>query len=291
MLSEELLKKVKRIEITTKKLVDDLLSGDYRTHFKGHGVQFSEHRTYAAGDDIRHIDWKVSARSRELLIKKFEEERELTVLLIVDLSGSQYFGSQKKLKSELVAEIGGMLAYAASHTGDKVGVLLFSEEVEKIIPPKKGKSHVLRVIRDLLAFHPQKKGTDMNAALEVANRVMRHSGIVFILSDFIVQNYQISLKKLARRHDVVGLCLRDPREMELPQGATLLLENAETGEQSYVKTHSWAFRRWLEDYQKRQTAQVEQNLKSAQVELVLLKSDEDPIEPLIAYFKRRRTRK
>src|SRR6478735_574936 len=150
MLPEELLRRVRQIEITTRKMVDDVMSGSYRSTFKGHGVQFSEHRLYVPGDDIRHIDWKVSARARDPLIKKYEEERELTVLLLVDVSGSKGFGSTRKLKSEIAAEIAGMLAYAAVHTGDKVGVLLFSGEVEKIIPPKKGKQHILRVIRDVL---------------------------------------------------------------------------------------------------------------------------------------------
>src|SRR6185295_13045743 len=151
MLPEELLRKVRQIEITTRKMVSDVMSGSYRSHFKGHGVQFSEHRLYVPGDDVRHIDWKVTARTRDPLIKKFEEERELTVFLVVDVSGSGSFGSDAKLKSEIAAEVGGMLAYAAIHTGDKVGVLLFAGEVECIIPPKKGRQHVLRIIRDILA--------------------------------------------------------------------------------------------------------------------------------------------
>src|SRR3954467_6012417 len=165
MLPDELIRKVRRIEITTRKMVDDVMSGSYRSSFKGQGVQFSEHRVYLPGDDIRHIDWKVSARSREPLIKKYEEERELTVFLVVDVSGSENFGSFKKLKSEMAAEIAGMLAYAAIHTGDKVGVLLFAGQVEKIIPPKKGKQHILRVIRDILTFRSKTRGTDLKGAL------------------------------------------------------------------------------------------------------------------------------
>src|SRR3954454_1884890 len=161
MLPDEILKKVRLIEITTRKMVDDVMSGSYRSSFKGQGVQFSDHRVYQPGDDVRHIDWKVSARSREPLIKKYEEERELTVFLVVDVSGSEGFGSSSKLKSEMAAEIAGMLAYAAIHTGDKVGVLLFGGEVEKIIPPKKGKQHILRVIRDILTFRAKTKGTDL----------------------------------------------------------------------------------------------------------------------------------
>ena len=207
MLPDELIKKVRLIEITTRKMVDDVMSGSYRSSFKGQGVQFSEHRVYQPGDDVRHIDWKVSARSREPLLKKYEEERELTVFLVVDVSGSESFGSDRKLKSQIAAEIAGMLAYAAVHTGDKVGVLLFGGRVEKIIPPKKGKQHILRVIRDILTYQHRTRGTDLKGALDAAGRIMKHSGVVFVISDFMAENYDISLKRLARRHDVVAVSI------------------------------------------------------------------------------------
>ena len=230
LLPEELLRKVRRIEITTRKMVDDVMSGQYRSQFKGQGMQFSEHRLYVAGDDIRHIDWKVSARTRDPMIKKYEEERELTVFLVVDVSGSKNFGSIEKLKSEAAAEIAGMLAYAAMHTGDKVGALLFGGEVEMIIPPKKGKQHIL-------AHHPRysdvirqkRKGTDLKGALEAAGRIMKHSGVVFVISDFIAQGYETALRRLARRHDVMAISVADPRERDVPAVGQLLLVDPETG--------------------------------------------------------------
>src|SRR6478672_9943959 len=185
MLSEELRKKVRLIEIQNRKVIDNVLTGQYRSHFKVHGVQFSEHRLYVPGDDIRHINWNVSARTRDPLVKKFEEERELSVFLVVDLSKSESFSSSTKLKSEVAAEIAGMLAYAASHTGDKVGVMLFAGEVEKIIRPKKGRQHILRIIRDMLAYRSTTKGTDLAGALDGAGRIMKHAGVVFVLSDFL----------------------------------------------------------------------------------------------------------
>jgi uncharacterized protein (DUF58 family) len=188
MLPEELLHKVRHIEITTRKMVDDLMSGGFKSSFKGHGVQFAEHRLYVPGDDVRHIDWKVSARSRDPLIKKYEEERELTIFLIVDVSASKNFGTTRKLKSELAAEIGGMLAYATARAGDKVGMLMFAGGIEKIVPPKRGRQHNLRIIRDILSYKPMTKGTDLKGALESAHRMMKHSGVVLIKSDFVAQD-------------------------------------------------------------------------------------------------------
>ena len=212
MLPEEILRKVKLIEISTRKVVDDVLTGQYRSHFKGQGVQFSEHRLYVPGDDVRHINWKVSARTKDPLIKKYDEERELTVFIVVDVSGSQTFGSSEKLKSQIAAELGGMLAYAATHTGDRVGVLIFAGEVERIIPPKKGRQHILRVIRDLLTHQSTSRGTDLAGALEATGRIMKHSGVVFVISDFIAENYDIPLKRLARKHDVVAIRVEDEKE-------------------------------------------------------------------------------
>src|ERR1035437_6653254 len=189
-MNEDLLKKVKRIEITTKKLMDEFMSGGYKSHFKGQGVQFSEHRTYSPGDDIRHIDWKVSARSKEPLLKQYEEERELSVFIIADFSTSQEFGSQHLTKRELVTQLGSMIAYAANLSGDKVGVLFVTNKVKKTIAPKKGKNHVLRIIHEFLNFPSDVGGTDLKGAFEEARRVLKHSGIVFILSDFLAEDYE-----------------------------------------------------------------------------------------------------
>lgn len=291
MLSKEILKKVRRIELTTRKAVNDVMSGQYKSHFKGHGVQFSEHRQYVPGDDVRHIDWKVSARSRDPLIKKFEEERELTVLLLVDVSGSEQFGSVERLKSEILAELGGMIAYAAVHTGDKVGAMLFSSETEKLIPPRKGRLHVLRIISDLLTFTPQKKGTDLAGALESAERVMKHGGIVFILSDFMAQDYQKALKRLSRKHDVVAVNLSDPRESEVPNVGYLLIQDPETGEEAFVDTGSYRFKAWLDQERKNRRATFEDALKGAQVDVLELSSGEDYSEALVRFFRIRSKRR
>lgn len=194
-MNEDLLKKVKRIEISTKKLMDEFMSGGYKSHFKGQGVQFSEHRTYTAGDDIRHIDWKVSARSKEPLLKQYEEERELNVFIIADFSSSQDFGSQKMTKRELVTQLGSMIAYAANLSGDKIGVLFVTDKVKKTITPKKGKNHVLRIIHEFLNFPTEVGGTDLKGAFEEARRVLKHSGIVFVISDFQAENYERNLDR------------------------------------------------------------------------------------------------
>lgn len=291
MLPDELIKKVRLIEVTTRKMVDDVMSGSYRSSFKGQGVQFSEHRVYQPGDDVRHIDWKVSARSREPLLKKYEEERELTVFLIVDVSGSETFGSVAKLKSEMAAEIAGMLAYAAVHTGDKVGVLLFGGQVEKIIPPKKGKQHILRVIRDILTFRSQTRGTDLKGALDSANRIMKHSGIVFVISDFLAEDYDVSLKRLARRHDVVAVSIGDERELDVPDVGHLLLSDPETGEEAWVDTGSPAFRKWLKDYRTEHETDTQTAFKSGRVETLRVLTKEDYGDAVVRFFRSRSSRK
>ena len=290
MLPDELIRKVRLIEITTRKMVDDVMSGSYRSAFKGQGVQFSEHRVYLPGDDIRHIDWKVSARSREPLIKKYEEERELTVFLIVDVSGSKNFGSSKKLKAEMAAEIAGMLAYAAVHTGDKVGVLLFGGQVEKIIPPKKGKQHILRVIRDVLSFQPKTRGTDLKGALDAAGRIMKHSGVVFVISDFMATGYDVALKRLARKHDVVAVSVGDAREQEAPEVGQLLLVDPETGQESWVDTSSYAFKKWLEDYRNEFETDRETAFKGSKVEALRVLTQEDYGEAVVRFFRARSRR-
>jgi uncharacterized protein (DUF58 family) len=284
MLPEELLKKVRQIEFATRKRVDDVMSGNYRSSFKGQGVTFSEHRQYVAGDDIRHIDWKVSARSRDPLVKKYEEEREISVLLVVDLSGSESFGSEARLKSEIAAELAGMIAFAAVHTGDKIGALLFASEVEKIIPPKKGRAHVQRIIREVLGYQPRTRGTQLGAALDAAGRILRHSGIVFVVSDFRSRDYVIPLKRLARRHEVTAIRIDDRRELEVPAVGWLRLEDPETGEESWVDTGSYAFRNWHQAQVKAHSEGVEAALKSTQATSLALRTDEDCAEKLVRFF-------
>ena len=287
MLPEELIKKVRMIEITTRKMVDDVMSGQYRSHFKGHGVQFSEHRQYMAGDDIRHIDWKVSARTREPLIKKYEEERELTVFLVVDVSGSGQFGSENKLKSEVAAEIAGMLAYAAIHTGDRVGVLLFSGRTDLIVPPKKGKQHIMRIIRDILDHKALSAGTDLKSALDGTGRIMKHAGIVFVISDFMAEDYAISLKRLARRHDVVAVQIGDHREREVPEIGHLLLVDPETGVERFVDTASYAFKKWHKEHRTAFETDTTTALKGGKLEVLKVTTEQNYADAVVKFFRAR----
>lgn len=291
ILPDELMKKVRRIEFSTRKLVNDVLMGGYRTSFKGQGVQFSEHREYMPGDDVRHIDWKVSARTRDPLIKKFEEERELTVLMIIDVSGSKEFGSRNVLKSEMAAEIAGMIAAAAIHTGDKVGAMLFSSEVEKIIRPNKGQAHILRLIREVLGYEPRKAGTNLEAALTSAARMMKHSGIVFIISDFQSAKYDIALRRLAKKNDVVAVWLKDPAETEIPLGIPLLIQDPETGKEQWVHTGSYGFKKWFSDFRKNWENEVRTSTRTGKVDLWELSTGEDYAESLARYFQLRTARK
>jgi uncharacterized protein (DUF58 family) len=290
VLSDELLRKVRLIEITTRKMVDDVMSGQYRSHFKGHGVQFSEHRLYVPGDDVRHIDWKVSARNRDPMIKKFDEERELTVFLVVDVSGSTAFGSSRKLKSEIAAEIAGMLAYAAIHTGDKVGVLLFGGEVEHIVPPKKGRQHIQRIIRDVLGHQARTRGTNLTDALEAAGRIMKHCGVVFVLSDFIAEGYEVALKRLARRHDVVAVNIGDDREKAVPGLGHLHFLDPETGVERFVDTGSYAFKKWLRDETAATETDLQTALRAGRVEQLRIMSKDDYGDAVVRFFRARSRR-
>lgn len=287
MLPEELLKKVQQIEITSRKVVDDILSGQYRSHFKGQGVQFSEHRLYVPGDDVRHINWNVSARTRDPLVKKYDEERELSVFLIVDASGSKTFGSSEKLKSEIAAEIGGMLAYAASQTGDKVGALLFAGEVEEIIPPKKGRKHILRIIRSILGHQSATRGTDLAGALEAAGRIMKHSGVVFVISDFMAKDFDVPLKRLAKKHDVVAISIGDEREEEIPELGPILFFDPETHEERLVDTSSYAFKKWLKEYQMESNQAFQSSLKNSRIEKLKILTKENYGEAVVRFFRAR----
>lgn len=291
MLPEELMHRVRHIEIATRKVVSDLMSGSYKSSFKGTGVQFSEHRVYIAGDDIRHIDWKVSARTREPLLKRYEEERELTVFLVVDISGSGEFGTSQKMKSEVAAEIGGMLACAAAHAGDKVGVLLFSGVVEKIIPPKRGRQHNLRIIRDILSFKPKSKGTDLKGALESAHRIMKHGGVVFVISDFLADGYDVALRRLSRRHDVVAIAIGDEREVEIPDVGQILLVDPETGEERLVDTGSYPFKKWMKDFQTVHETDTQSAFRGGKVEMLRVQTKEDYGAAVVRFFGARARRR
>lgn len=287
MIPRELFQKIRRIEVRTKGLVEDVFAGEYEAAFKGQGIEFSEVRPYQMGDDVRSIDWNVSARMGETYVKLFEEEREQTLLLAVDVSGSGAFGSGGLAKRELAAEVCAVLALSAVRNDDKVGLLLFSERVERFVPPRKGRRHALRLVRDLFAHEPAEAGTRLEAALERLLRVLRRRAIVVILSDFLDRGYEPTLRALARRHDVVALHLRDPREAELPDVGLLTLRDAETGRPVLLDTARRASREAFARYAAERQAEIEATLRSARVDTVEIRTDRDYAEPLAAFFRRR----
>ena len=240
--TKELLKKVRKIEIKTRRLSDHIFSGEYHSSFKGRGMTFSEVRQYQFGDDIRSIDWNVTARYNEPYIKVFEEERELTMMLVVDISGSESFGTRQQFKRDILTEISATLAFSAIQNNDKVGLLLFSDEIELFIPPKKGKTHVLRIIRELIEFKPQSRKTDLTQALRYFSNVTKKKAIVFILSDFIDTGYDSALKIVGKKHDVTGIRVYDKLETELPKLGMVPMRDAESGQIKLVNTNSRSVR-------------------------------------------------
>ncbi len=248
METSELLKKVRKIEIKSKGLSKHLFSGEYHSAFKGRGMSFSEVRNYQYGDDVRNIDWNVTARTGDPYIKIFEEERELTVMLLIDISRSSFFGTTPQMKNEYITEICAVLAFSAINNNDKVGVIFFSDRVEKYIPPKKGKSHILRIIRELLDIEPEGKGTDIGLALRFFNNVVKKRSICFLLSDFMSQGYESPLRVAARRHDLIGVHLYDPREKELPNAGLIRALDAETGTLRWIDTSDASLRRAYQDW-------------------------------------------
>ncbi|MEL7020864.1 MAG: DUF58 domain-containing protein [Bacteroidota bacterium] len=236
METAELLKKVRKIEIKTKGLSKHIFSGEYHSAFKGRGMSFSEVRDYQYGDDVRNIDWNVTARTGDPHVKIFEEERELTVMLMVDVSQSAFFGTVNQLKTELITEISAVLAFSATNNNDKVGVIFFSDKVEKFIPPKKGKAHILRIIRELIDFQPANAGTDLGVALRYFNNLVKKRSICFILSDFLTKDYENPLRIAARRHDIIGMQIIDPREETLPNVGLIRAIDAETGKTHWLDT-------------------------------------------------------
>lgn len=236
METKDILQKVRKIEIKTRRLSDHIFSGEYHTSFKGRGMSFAEVRQYQYGDDIRSIDWNVTARYNEPYIKVFEEERELTLMLMIDISGSQNFGSTEQFKKDIVTEMAATLAFSATTNNDKIGLMLFTDQIELYIPPKKGKSHVLRIIRELIQFEPKSNKTNISQALEYLSKVMKKKAIVFLISDFMTQDYDQKLKIAAKKHDITGIRIFDEREKEMPNVGLVLIEDAETGEEIHVNT-------------------------------------------------------
>jgi uncharacterized protein (DUF58 family) len=323
MIPREILKKIRQIELRTNRIVTETLAGQYHSVFKGQGMNFDEVREYQPGDDVRAIDWNVTARMNHPFIKKFVEERELTLMLVVDVSGSGLFGSRDQSKRELAAEIASVLAFSAIRNNDKVGLILFSDEVEKFIPPRKGRSHVLRVIREVLFFEPKRRGTDLNAALEFLMRVQSHKAIVTVISDFLecgdtsplsttrhvasfksadvsaqskavgplARALQTSLRMANRKHDVVAVQITDKHELELPALGRLILEDAETGEILEVNTGSASSRDAFALRQQKQIGELAKQFRSSGIDSIQLRTNEAYGAALGRFFETREKRR
>jgi len=290
MIPREILKKVRHIEIRIGRLVNDVFAGQYESIFKGRGMEFHEVREYVPGDDIRSIDWNVTARTGHPFVKKFVEERELTVLVMADISGSGYFGTKNKMKKEIMAELGALLAFSAIKNNDKVGLLLFTDRVEKFVPPKKGRPHVLRVIRELLYYKPEGRKTNINAALEYLGKVLKKRAVIFLLSDFMDSDYDRLLRILNKRHDIIGISISDPRETHLPDIGLMGFEDRETGEFIYLDTSDDYLKNELV---KRRTAFTESRkslFRSMGLDSIDISTDKSYIEPLMLFFKMRARR-
>ncbi|MEI8294605.1 MAG: DUF58 domain-containing protein [bacterium] len=287
---KEILKKIRRIELRTRRLVNSIFAGQYHSVFKGRGMNFEEVREYAPGDEIRSIDWNVTARMNVPYIKKFTEEREMTVMLLVDVSASGLFGSIELSKRELAAEVASILAFSAINNNDKVGLLLFTNEVELFIPPKKGRLHTLRLIREMLYFEPKGRGTNLAGALDYMNRVISRRAVVFMISDFMAPDFTKALTVTSRRHDLVAMPVTDPGESELPDVGIVTLEDPETGEQIDLNTSSRSVRRGLFELNEERMKSLERLLRSRRVDIVPLSTAEDYLIALRAFFDQRERR-
>jgi uncharacterized protein (DUF58 family) len=285
--TKELLKKVRKIEIKTRRLSDHIFSGEYHTSFKGRGMTFSEVRQYQYGDDIRAIDWNVTARYNEPYIKIFEEERELTMLLMVDVSGSENFGSKNQYKKEIVTEIAATLAFSATQNNDKIGLILFSDETELYIPPKKGRSHVLRIIRELIEFEPKSKQTDVSQALKFLSGTQKKKAIVFLISDFMTDEYENTLKIASKKHDITGIRVYDIREEKMPNVGMVSMLDAETGQTVLVDTSSKSVRLNYEKYYQDKVNYFKETFRKSGSGTVNTRVDESYVTKLLGYFKSR----
>ena len=290
MIPEELLKKIQKFHFSTRRQANDMFAGQYESAFKGQGIEFSEVREYQIGDDVRTIDWNVSARFGRPFVKVFNEERELTVMLLLDLSGSQLFGTRVKFKRELLAEVAGMLAFLAIRTNDKVGAILFSSQVEKYIPPKKGASHVWRLIKEIFTYEPQDLSTNLDAVFNYLNRVVKRHAIVFLISDCVDTGFERSLRLTAKKHDLIVIRVSDPAEEQLPDVGLATLQDPETGQVALINTRSKVLRGRWSDYRKGQTAYLSDLFRKAGVDLVELRTDGPVIKPLTSLFKKRSKR-
>jgi uncharacterized protein (DUF58 family) len=290
METTELFKKVRAIEIRTKGLVNHIFSGEYHSVFKGRGMTFSEVREYQFGDDIRLIDWNVSARFNHPYIKIFEEERELTVMLLVDVSGSGEFGTVQQMKKDVAAELCAVLAFSAIKNNDKVGVIFFSDIIEKFIPPKKGRTHILRIVRELLDFKPVHRGTNITEGLRYLTSAIKKRSISFLISDFLDDNYNDALKIAAKKHDLVGIHLFDPRETELPPGGLIRVVDAETGESLWVDSNDISVRNGYSKWWQEKEEGRKKLFQRSGVDTIDIRIDQSYIQPLVAFFRLREKR-
>jgi uncharacterized protein (DUF58 family) len=290
MIPHEILKKIRRIEIRTRRLVSDVFSGEYQSVFKGRGIEFTEVREYLPGDDIRSIDWNVTARTGHPYVKKFDEERELTIMFVVDASGSGAFGTVERYKAELAAELCALLAFSATRNNDRVGLVLFSDRVEKVVPPKKGRRHVLRVVRELLYSEPEGVGTDIPMALDYLTNVVRRHAVVFLVSDFQTSGYERALAVANRRFDLIAIDVSDPREHELPPAGLVEFEDAETGERLAVDTGARGFAERFASEVERRRVEREQTFRRLGVDSIAVSTDRPYVEPLERFFRMRARR-
>jgi len=285
--ASEILKKVRKIEIKTKGLSKHIFSGEYHSAFKGRGMSFSEVRDYNYGDDVRNIDWNVTARTGDPHIKVFEEDRELTVMLLIDISKSSSFGSVKQFKSELTAELSAVIAFSAITNNDKVGAILFTDEVEKYIPPKKGKKHILRIIREIIYFEPESRGTDLEKALIYLNNIQKKKAIVFVLSDFMTQGYESALSIASKRHDIIGLHIYDQLEKELPNLGLINAFDAETGQRTILDTSSASTRKKYTDWFQGNFEYYDKTFNRYRSDHISISTADDYVKLLLQFFKKR----
>ncbi len=290
MLPREVIRQIRRLQLTARQAVEDLLGGEYHSVFKGAGLAFEEVRAYQPGDDIRAIDWNVSARMGHPFIKRFIEERELTVFLAVDCSGSQQFGSRAQQKREIAAELAAVLAFSAISNNDRVGLIQFTDRVERFLPPRKGTRHALRLIRDVLFYQPERRGTSLRAGLDFLNRVLHRRTIVFLLSDFLDHGFESAFKRTGRRHDLIAIRISDPREEELPAVGLLELEDAETGERLLLDSGSAAVRDAFRTAAAQRRAALIQLARQARVDVIEVSTIGGHLDALIRFFRLRERR-
>jgi len=290
VIPREILKKVRRIEISTRGLVNEVFSGEYHSVFKGQGMTFAEVREYQYGDDIRSIDWNVTARTGTPFVKVFEEERELTVMLLVDVSASGNFGSRERFKGEVAVELSAVLAFSAIKNDDKIGLILFSDRIEKFLPPRKGRRHVLRVLRELLYHRPEGKGTDIGGALEYLSRVTRRRTVVFLVSDFMGSGFSHPMSVVGKRHDLIAIRISDPREAEVPPIGMVELEDPETGERLVLNTSDRSFRDAYRDESETRRRELDRLFRRSQVDVIDVETGRPYVEPLMRFFRQRMRR-